>query len=387
MAATKVGEAYVEVRPRVAKDFGKQIREGIEKQLEPITNDLGRNIGDSLGDSVGENFSARFSDHARGAFDDIAFDTARGTSIGQTLGDQFGQGFNENARQRIKGFGDGIEGDLRISLTRVTDAASRTGREIESNLTERFSVAHTGARKLASGFGSLASSAVLASGQLAATAGALSAAAPGALALGAALAPSVGIFAAMPGAIALGVGAISTLKVAFAGLGDVFSAALTGDIEEFQRAVATLPKEVASVAWEVRSLKPSLDGLRVAVQREFFGHLVGEFGQLRSAIPSVQEGMTDVADVFGDAARQVLRFVADAETVDRVSRIFDATRDSVSRLTQPLDILLVAFRDLAVLGAEFITTRLVPSIADAGNRLGWFLSTAASTGDAWRWME
>lgn len=387
MAATKVGEAYVEIQPRLARDFGKQIRNGIERQLRPLTEDLGRNVGESLGDSVGEHFSARFGDHVYAALDGIDVDGSKGAAIGERLGDQFGEGFSGQAREHIKDLGDGIEGDLRGSFSRVSEAASKTGTDIDLHLTRRLGSALSGVQGLTTGFASLASSAVLTTGQISVMAGALGAATQSALLLASALAPAAGIIAALPGVLSMGAAAVTTLKVAFADISGLLETALTADIVVFLDAVSRLPEHLADLAWEVRALKPSLEALQFSVQQEFFTPLIGEISQLRALFPAVQGGMNGVAAAFADAAVKVLRFARDIDTLDRVSRIFEATRQSVITLTGPLNTLLVAFRDLAVLSAEYINQNLVPALANAANRLAWFLINAEAEGKVWDWLE
>ncbi|GAA2294089.1 hypothetical protein GCM10010149_47560 [Nonomuraea roseoviolacea subsp. roseoviolacea] len=385
MVQTKVGEAYVEIKPKVARDFGKQLRDQLERQLKPFAEDLGRNVGNSLGDSIGENFAARFGDHARTALDDIEF-SSKGSTIGERLGDEFGDGFSDQARERITGFGRDIEVDLRTSFTRVSEVASKSGRDIELNLTRHLSGALSSARGLATGFGQLASSAVLTAGSLATAGGALGVAAQGALALGAALAPATGIFAALPGAALLGAGAIGTLKVAFSGLGDAFKAALGTDFGEFAEEVAMLPEPVAMVAYEVHGLSGLLEQLRRNVQSSFFAPLIGEVMNLRDVIPAVEKGMVGVAGVFSEAAREVIRFTADAQTVWSVEYLFDSLRESVSAFIPSIRILLEGFRDLGVIGADFLAS-LAPGIARAATSLGLFAYHAAGSGDALRWMQ
>ncbi|MEQ4716089.1 hypothetical protein [Nonomuraea sp. B19D2] len=385
MAQTKVGEAFVEIRPRIAKDFGKQLRDQLERQLKPLTGDLGRNIGDSLGDSLGENFASRFGDHALAAFNDIEF-AGKGSTIGQQLGEEFGDGFSTQARERISDFGRDVEVDLRTSFTRVSESASKAGRDIEGNLTQHLSGALGSARNLATGFGQLASSAVLTTGSLATAAGAMGAAAQGALALGAALAPAAGSLAALPGLLLTLGAAKATLTTIFSGLEDAFGAALTNRVIDFQQAADLLPPIVRAVAYEIHGFRSEVTDLRETVQEAFFSHLVGEFDQLRNLLPNVKEGMSGVADVFGEAGREVLDFAGDVQTASAVSSIFHSLRDSVAQIVPEIDILLSGFRDLGVVGAGFISD-LSPGIAGLVDKLGWFAYHAAASGDALRWME
>jgi phage-related protein len=385
LAQTKVGEAYVEIFPRLARDFAKRLRDDIEKKLSPLGDDIGKNVGASLGDSIGESFSERFGDHAYDAIKGLDLGGA-GSGVGERLGDQVAEGFRDQVVPGVERSGVEIETTLTRHFERAAISADRSGRDIDASLRQHLASAASGTSALAKGFGSLASSAVLATGQLSATAGALGAAAQSALALSAAIAPAVGAFAALPGGLLLGAAALGTLKVGLSGVGEGFAAAISGDYLTFIEGIKDLRGAAGEVAYELFQMAPAFQGIKSAVQDAIFAPLVGEMWDLLPLLNALDDGMTGVARVFGEVALEIVKFGQDVQTVSAVDSIFHSLRDSIAEVVPEIDILLAGFRDVGVVGAGWLAS-LAPGIADAANELGWFLYNAAASGDALRWME
>ncbi|MEU7911310.1 phage tail protein [Microbispora bryophytorum] len=218
-------------------------------------------------------------------------------------------------------------------------------------------------------------------------AAAMASAAQSAIGLVAALAPAGGIVAALPGAVALGVGAFATLKLALSGVGDAFKAALGDDPKKFAESLQGLSPAAQAAARDLHAVKPTLDGLKSAVQDAFFGPLAGQISAVTSALVGpLREGMSGVASEFGNAGVQVAQFLASAQTASAVSAIFAALRSAVAAIQPAIQPVLAGFRDIAVVGAEF-SSGLVPGITSAAQRFGEFLSNAASSGQALSWMQ
>ncbi|TMR99510.1 phage tail protein [Nonomuraea basaltis] len=250
------------------------------------------------------------------------------------------------------------------------------------------------AKKSQSSLGSVAANAAAMSVRLTAmalagsvAAAGLATAAQGGVAFVAVLAPAVGIVSAWPGVIALGVAALATLKVALSGVGEAFSAALGGDPKKFEEALARLSPAAQTVARELHEAKPAIDGLRSAVQDDFFGPLIGRITQVTTVLSGpLQAGMSGVAREFGFAAAQVLQFAASSASVSAVTAIFGLLQSAVAAFEPAIQPLLAGLRDVAVVGAQF-SSGLAPGIASAAQRFGEFLSNAAQSGKALGWMQ
>ncbi|WP_162795822.1 phage tail protein [Nonomuraea lactucae] len=206
-------------------------------------------------------------------------------------------------------------------------------------------------------------------------------------ALVAALAPASGIVTALPGALAMGAAAMATFKVATAGVGEAFSAALSGDYEAFLEAVADLSPAASAAAFALNDLYNPIRQLRVSVQDAFFSPLAGQIEAVAGALLGpLSTGMSGVAGALGLATLEVARFAQSSETVWAVQSVFASLREAVSAFTPALRPLLDGLRDVGVIGAGFLAG-LAPGLADAAEKFGRFLYHAAASGQALAWLE
>ncbi|MEU4579980.1 hypothetical protein [Nonomuraea sp. NPDC023979] len=326
-----MGEAYVEIHPKLAKDFSSKLRNELRTHLKPVAESVGREVG---------------------------------ADMGRTAGDEFG-----------RSFGDRVSGQARQTGQRVN--ASLT--PALSNVGRAFLSAAGGATKFVAGL-------VAVSGAASVAAGGLGVATQGALALAAALAPASGLFAALPGGVLLGAAALSTLRLALSGVAEGFKAALSGDYETFIAGTSELGPAAGELAYQLFQLAPAFKGLRANAQEAFFRPLVSDLWELLPLLNAVDGGVTSAAGAFGRGAVEVLAFAKAAETVRAVQSVFDALRTSVDAVTPSLLPLLGGLRDLGVVGAGWLAG-LAPGIGEAAASLGRFLSTAAASGEALRWMQ
>ncbi|WP_214317038.1 phage tail protein [Nonomuraea sediminis] len=240
---------------------------------------------------------------------------------------------------------------------------------------------------LAKSAGSMGAQFTVAALKAATLAASMAAAAQSAVGFAAALAPAGGIVAALPGAVALGVGAMATLKVALLGVGDAFKAALGDDPKKFQESLAGLSPAAQAAARELRSVKPTIDQLRSAVQDAFFAPLAGHIRAAAAAVAGpLQSGMQGVAREFGLAGAEVARFAASSSTASAITSIFVSLRSAVAAIQPAIQPVLAGFRDIAVVGAQF-SSGVAPGIASVAQRFGEFLSNAAASGRALSWMQ
>lgn len=226
----------------------------------------------------------------------------------------------------------------------------------------------------------------------AAAVGALGAALSGLVAVAggvaAVVAPSFEIIAAAPAAVLMAAAAFATLKVALSGVGEAFSAALTGDAAEFEEALEGLAPSAAKVAREVRALKPRLDDLRTSVQGAFFDQLDGEITAVaRNLLGPLKRGMTATAAEFGRLTRSVTTFGRSAEAADLVRDVFGALRGTLASVrSDTITNLLGSF-------SQFVRATLPGfdglggAIDGALGRLANFLGEAAAGGNALRWVR
>ncbi|MEU8270824.1 hypothetical protein AB0B89_27160 [Sphaerisporangium sp. NPDC049002] len=288
-------------------------------------------------------------------------------------------------------------GDSAERLGRRTDRVGSSTSELGghfSKLGGQASVLGSGLGMLGSHLGNVGSTAaslgvtvVASAAKLATFAAAGASAASSAGGLVAALAPAGGIVAALPGALALGAGALVTFKVALIGVGDAFSAALGDDPKKFEESLQGLAPAAQGVARELAGLKGRLTDLKNSVQDALFAPLQGQLTALVDTLGGpLRDGMSLLAGQFGDAGRLVAEFARSADSVRFVEQVFANLSGSVASLTPSLAPLLAGFRDVAAVGAGFVS-RLSPGLADLITRFGEFLSRAAASGQALQWME
>ncbi|MFI6296702.1 hypothetical protein ACIBEJ_34290 [Nonomuraea sp. NPDC050790] len=297
-------------------------------------------------------------------------------------------GFNifarDNASKVLDDVGDNAE-RLERRLDRVGAGAS--------GLAARFKLLGGGATSLSlnmNGLGgaalALGTSLIGSAAKIATFGAAAAASASSVSSLIVALAPAGGIIAALPGAVLLGAAAFGTLKLALGGVSEAFSAALSGDVEKFMEGCKDLAPAAADVAYELHQLSGSFLGVKDAAQDAFFRPLVGQMQTLLPLLGVLREGVAGSAGAFGEAARRVVEFASSADSVSAVEEVFRILRESVDGLSPAIKPLLVGFRELGVLGAGWLGG-FVPSIAEAGQKLGWFLHHSVATGQALGWLE
>lgn len=224
-------------------------------------------------------------------------------------------------------------------------------------------------------------------GGLAALAGSAAVATQSILQLSAALAPMAGLLVAIPGAVGLAAVAFATLKLATSKVGDAFEAAIVGDAEKFKQALKDLAPAARVVAREVSKLRPVLLGIRNTAQQRLFEPLRGELTATAKVLRGpLTIGVGWVAREFGRAAKEAFRFAREARTAAGIKALFRDTALSIRNLKPAIDPLLSGFRDIAVVGARFLTS-MTPALGAAVASFGRFLSAAAQSGQAMEWMQ
>lgn len=238
--------------------------------------------------------------------------------------------------------------------------------------------------KALSGLSSLAGAAA----SFAALGTAAAGAATGVVALGAALAPAAGLIAAGPAVILGYQAALGGLKLALSGVGEAFGAALTGDAEEFTKAIENLSPAAAAAAREVRALKPEFEDLRNTVQDSFFEQIEGDITRTAEALAGpLKSGLSGIATEWGNAAEGALGYVQGAQGVANITSILGGAESAVDGLAGTTNKLTAGFLQVAATVSDAFGERFGAAISGAGESLGSFLQNAASSGQAVAWVE
>lgn len=206
--------------------------------------------------------------------------------------------------------------------------------------------------------------------------------------LAAALAPLAGLLAAAP-AVALGAGAaFGTLKLALSGVGEAFTAGLTGDAAAFSKALEGLSPKAQAAAQEVRALKPAFEALKTTVQDGFFEQIEGEITATADAVGGVlTPALTHISTAWGLAAKGALDFVQSSRGVSDIEDILNASALGVEGLSEGTNALAAGFLNIAGAVAKAFGPQLSSGISNATTGFGEFLTKAADSGQAVAWVQ
>lgn len=206
--------------------------------------------------------------------------------------------------------------------------------------------------------------------------------------LTAALLPMAGAVAALPALFAGLQAILGTLKLAFAGVGDAMGAALSGDANKLAKAMKNLSPAAQAAVREVQKLKPAFEALRNAVQDAFWERLKGQITSTGRALSGpLRAGMTQVATVAGQAARQVLAFARNSQTLRSIRTIFgNVAAGMKNALSQGLTPLLAGFRDLAT-SVTPLFGQVGSAVGGAAAKFGEWLSKVSQSGQALSWVN
>lgn len=201
---------------------------------------------------------------------------------------------------------------------------------------------------------------------------------PAVLQLGGALASVSGSLALMPAAGLAAGAAFATAKVGLMGFGEAMKN--LGDPEKYAEAVAKLAPAARETANAVRGLAPAFKDMQLGIQQEMFrelGSIVTKVGT--TYLPVLRGGMEGIAFSLGNMAAEMGQFLLQAQTIGDVRRIFELTGQSMNWLTGAVQPLLSAFRDIGVVGAQFLPG-LAAGFTEATQRFAAFIAQTRQSG-------
>lgn len=222
-----------------------------------------------------------------------------------------------------------------------------------------------------------------------AVAGGLGAAAASAIQFAAALAPAVGIVAAAPAAIGLLAGAVAVLTVALSGVGDAFSAAVSGDAAEFNEAMAGLPPNVQAAAIALREITPQFTALRESVQGAFFEGFDTTLRNIAATLVGpLTEGMTAAAAGLAGITTRIGEAVTSGAGITFIQTTFAALANVLANLQEPIGVLVESFLSLgSSISVAFGGAEAGAALGALIERFAAFISTAAESGAAVGWVQ
>lgn len=186
------------------------------------------------------------------------------------------------------------------------------------------------------------------------------------LAIPAALAAGIPILGALAGAATASAGALLLLPAAGAAAGIAIGAVKIGmsgfadtlkeaDPAKFAEGLAKLSPAAQDAAVSIRGLGPAWTSLRLDVQDALFRNIGSYIRELSgSYLPILRTGLIGAAEAFSFAAGGAFEFLQSQRTMSDLSTIFTNSNASIKIMSGSLDAMLRIFRDVAVVGSEFL---------------------------------
>jgi phage-related protein len=197
-----------------------------------------------------------------------------------------------------------------------------------------------------------------------------------------------GIVAAYPAAILVFQTSLAALKLAVMGVGDAFSAALTGSAEDFTKSIEDLSPAARAVAQEVRALKPAFEDMRNLVQDAFFNELTGEVTKTARALEGpLSSGLRHIAEDWGEAAKNALGYIRGAQGVKNIQSILFASNEVVSHLALTTNKLTAGFLKAGAAVAEAFGGEFAGGLSNFLEDFGTKLQRMAEDGSLVRMVD
>jgi hypothetical protein len=183
------------------------------------------------------------------------------------------------------------------------------------------------------------------------------------------------------------VAAFSTLKLAFAGVGDALKAGLEGDIEKYTEAMRKLAPAAQETVAKLVALASVWRRIRGDVQQSFFKGAAAELQRLSdAAAPLASRWLPALAEQFRKAAVGISRVVEASIQSGQMERIFASVSRILDGLLSTLAPLSQAFLDIA----ETAGPTLAGMSKSAGNlaeKFAAWIREAKESGKLKGWLD
>jgi hypothetical protein len=196
----------------------------------------------------------------------------------------------------------------------------------------------------------------------------------------AALAPAAGVATgAIPGILGMAA-ASGTLRLAVSGVNDALSAGLTGNTEQYQKALAELAPAQADVTRKIVGFKDQILGVRQVVAQRFFAPLTDDIAPLaRTFLPLASQEMGDLAGKLGETAGEIARVARSAPVVQMVRDVFRATGGAVDDTRASVGLVIPAVARLVSSSTPLLRSMSADVVRLVGGFTDW-ANTASRTG-------
>lgn len=195
-----------------------------------------------------------------------------------------------------------------------------------------------------------------------------------------ALAATANAIPGIVGSLAALAAIVGTLKVAMAGMGAAFSAALGDDAAKFDQAIENLSPHAQKAAQALRSLKPEFDAIKSTVQDEFWEDFDGLILSMAGSLAGpLKDGMATTARGLGTLVYGIGEVLASADGVTLIETAFDSAALAIDKMTAPLANLTQGLIDMTTSGLWGFDA-FVDKIAAGTDALGTFFTRVSEVG-------
>ncbi|MCK2242317.1 MULTISPECIES: hypothetical protein [unclassified Crossiella] len=221
--------------------------------------------------------------------------------------------------------------------------------------------------------------------QLGLSAGGVGLAVGGLVSLAGAASTASGAVALLPAALLAAGAAAVTLKLGFHGLGDALSS--LNDTKAFNEALKQLAPNARGFAVAVREIAPGFRDLRMDVQNALFDGMAKRVKTLGADyLPVLRTGLVDTASSLNNATAGFAAFAAEQQTIRDTAGIFGNSQAALFNLTEAVQPLLTAFRDVAAVASEFLPG-LTAGAGQAAQKFAEFVGKARESGRLAEWIS
>ncbi|WP_454232145.1 hypothetical protein [Mycolicibacterium fortuitum] len=196
-----------------------------------------------------------------------------------------------------------------------------------------------------------------------------------------------GVLGLLP-AVAAGVGfSMGTLEVAFHGVGDALKDMMADDPKKFLEDIKDMSPAAAEAMLGIAQFRDEFKLAGGAVQESFFTKIAADIEPLiKTWLPAVTGGMSQVAGIFGDAAHELAGLLETPQSVQAFSAFIQNISAGLQAMQPAIKPLLGIFEQLVVVGSSFFE-QIGGKISDTLTVLVGSLGMAINDGSFQAWIQ
>lgn len=189
-----------------------------------------------------------------------------------------------------------------------------------------------------------------------------------------------------PAAIAAGA-SLLVLKLGFEGVGDAISAGLSGDVEEFGKALKKLAPQAQEFVKHLVMVAPAWRDLRRLIQEKLFHGLSLEVKNTSDALGRIAVGpLSRIAELFNNFFFAIAKGLQTKEFARQMDVIFEGVEDFIFGFLHAVRMFGRAFLDIAEVAAPGFG-ELGANIGIAAEKFATWIQEMKDNGTLKRWLD